>query len=47
MGNPVKVTVSADYNWLPFLTTVRDNDFDDLGIATHRIERVRTDDGVG
>jgi hypothetical protein len=40
VGNPVKVTVSADYNWIPFLgnefglgtTTIE-------GTATHRLER--------
>ncbi len=40
VGNPVKVTVSADYNWMPFLgeqfgiTTSKIS-----GSATHRLER--------
>ena len=41
VGEPVTVTVSADYNWLPFLS----NEFGltqttITGSATHRIERV-------
>ena len=41
VGQPVEVTVSADYNWLPFI----DNGFGltqstITGSATHRIERV-------
>ena len=41
VGQPVKVTVSADYNWLPFI----DSEFGLTqstisGSATHRIERV-------
>ena len=51
VGSPVKVTVSAEYNWLPFLgeqfgittSTIR-------GTATHRLERdenVVTEGGSG
>jgi Flp pilus assembly protein TadG len=48
VGNPVKVTVSADYNWLPFLS----NEFGITtttisGSATHRIEQGPTPkDGI-
>lgn len=47
VGSPVKVTVSADYNWLPFLS----NEFGITtstisGSATHRIERIDPDGAV-
>ena len=41
VGNPVKVTVSADYNWLPFLNSEFGLTQTAItGSATHRIERV-------
>jgi hypothetical protein len=41
VGNPVKVTVSADYNWLPFLSTELGLTQSTItGSATHRLERV-------